>query len=253
MPWGIILTEKLKPLVIEASIEPQALAGINYVTLSVIYCSNQTVSSDKKSSNNSSSYEEVSFVNSYDHSCNIEQQSKEKCDRAQESVYTLHDLSDYFPTSIQVKFLPSLTTSHLQLMVAAILPMVLNVKTKFVQNTYSDSIEDEESEVNELVVDLTYNTDLMIVQDIETYMKLNNAYIFTKEKLNNYQIVEIMLAKKLEYDQGDPDDSNEELSHILVLEELDRLKNFILFVEQQMNNNFDKNDLTLFHKYVLLM
>ncbi|CAG8643778.1 14235_t:CDS:1 [Cetraspora pellucida] len=131
--------------------------------------------------------------------------------------------------------------------------MVLNVETEFVQNIYSDSIEDKESEVNELVVDLTYNADPTIVQNVETYMKLNNAHILTEEKLDNHQIVEIVLAEKLEYDQGDPDDSDEEPPCISVSEGLDGLKNFISFVEQQMNNDFDKNDLTIFRKYVTLM
>ncbi|CAG8822777.1 3941_t:CDS:1, partial [Cetraspora pellucida] len=115
------------------------------------------------------------------------------------------------------------------------------------------SIKDEKSEVNELVVNHTYNTDPTIVQDVETYMKLNNAHISSEEKLDDHQIVEIMLAKKLEYDQGNPDDFDEEPLHISVSEELDELKNFILFVEQQMNNDFDKNDLTIFRKYVPLM
>ncbi|CAG8671384.1 16602_t:CDS:2, partial [Cetraspora pellucida] len=114
-----------------------------------------------------------------------------------------------------------------------ILPMVLNVETEFVQNTYLDSIEDEEN--------------------VETYIKLNNAHIPTEEKLNNHQIVKIMLAEKLEYDQDDPDDFDKEPPCISVSEELDGLKNFILFVKQQMNNDFDKNDLTIFYKYVSLM
>ncbi|CAG8778525.1 2137_t:CDS:2, partial [Dentiscutata erythropus] len=96
------------------------------------------------------------------------------------------------------------------------------------------SIENEENEINKLVIDFT---DLAIAQEINTYR----------------EIVEITLAKQLEHEQGDLNDSDEEPPNILASEELNELKNFILFAEQQISNDFDKKDLKVFQKYLLLM
>ncbi|CAG8752093.1 25547_t:CDS:2, partial [Dentiscutata erythropus] len=73
-----------------------------------------------------------------------------------------------------------------------------------------------------------------VAQEINTYREVNNAQISTEDKLDDHQIVKIVLAKQLEYEQGDLDDSDEEPPNILALEGLNRLKNFILFIEQQI-------------------
>ncbi|CAG8573147.1 12798_t:CDS:2 [Dentiscutata erythropus] len=99
-----------------------------------------------------------------------------------------------------------------------ILPMASNIEVELTQNIHLQLLEEEENEINELVYDLT---DPMI-------------------------IVEIMLAKNLEYEQGNPDDSDEESPHILAPEGLNGLKKFILFAEQQMGSDFDRNYLKIF-------
>ncbi|CAG8800319.1 25274_t:CDS:2 [Dentiscutata erythropus] len=68
----------------------------------------------------------------------------------------------------------------------------------------------------------------MVVQEIDTYREVNNAQISTEDKLDNHQIVEIVLAEQLEYEQGDLDDSDKEPPNILASEGLNELKNFIL-------------------------
>ncbi|CAG8788161.1 5029_t:CDS:2, partial [Dentiscutata erythropus] len=65
-------------------------------------------------------------------------------------------------------------------------------------------------------------------------------------KLDDHQIVEIVLAENLEYEQGDPDNLDEEPPHISAPEGLNGLKNFILFAEQQMGSDFDRNNLKIF-------
>ncbi|CAG8852704.1 41860_t:CDS:2, partial [Gigaspora margarita] len=110
------------------------------------------------------------------------------------SVYSLSDSdsSNYHLTNIQIEFLPSLTTS-LQPM-----DVVSNVEAELAQNAHSESIENEESEINKLVVDLT---DPTIIQEVEAYKEINNAHITTEENLDDHQIVELMLVEQLEYKQ----------------------------------------------------
>ncbi|CAG8704066.1 581_t:CDS:2 [Cetraspora pellucida] len=67
-------------------------------------------------------------------------------------------------------------------------------------------------------------------------------HIPIKEALNNAQIVETILMMQLENKQGNSDNFDKELPKISASEELDRLKNFILFVEQQIDNNFFDDD-----------
>ncbi|CAG8777546.1 11113_t:CDS:2, partial [Dentiscutata erythropus] len=196
---------------------------------------------------NNSSLEELSSINysrghSHGHSRprlnntipgrTVKQRSKDKCGLGQKSIYMLSNSSDYY------------------LKKTDILPTVLNSKAKLAQNTFLELIKNEENNINELVIDLT---NLTIAQKIDTYREVNNTQISTENKLDNRQIVKIALAEQLEYEQGDPDNSNKEPSNILALEGLSGLKNFILFAEQQISNDFDKKDLKVFRKYLSLM
>ncbi|CAG8798484.1 7603_t:CDS:2, partial [Cetraspora pellucida] len=156
-------TEKIKPLVIGSSIEPRALSGINHAILPVTYCSNL------KAWMKSDIYGD-----------------KGKRDRGRASVYALSDLSNYKPTNIQVKFLPALTTSHLQPMDARIIKCF---KAKY-QKKYIQHILDQ------------FDRGLDIRDP--------NTYIPTEEILDDNQIVETVLADQLERQQGDPDDSDDE-------------------------------------------
>ncbi|CAG8792317.1 13479_t:CDS:2, partial [Racocetra fulgida] len=108
------------------------------------------------------------------------------------SVYTLPDLSNYKPTNIQVKFLPALTTSHLQPMDAGIIKCF---KAKY-QKKYIQHILDHE--ISELVIDLT---DPTVSQEIKSYQEINSTYIPTEEILDDNQIVETVLAEQLERQQ----------------------------------------------------
>ncbi|CAG8762878.1 24814_t:CDS:2 [Cetraspora pellucida] len=121
-----------------------------------------------------------------------------------------------------------------------------------IQDIFLESLEYEESKIGELVINLTEN-DSNIAQAIDTYREMNNVQIPIEKRLDDTQIIEIVLAEQLECKKGDPDDSDKELSKISALEELNGLKNFILFVKQQMNDDFNNSDIATFQKYLPLM
>ncbi|CAG8605068.1 406_t:CDS:2, partial [Gigaspora rosea] len=131
-------TKKLKPIVIGSSIEPRALFGIHYANLPVTYRANakawmrSDIFADHFNPNSNSSDEEpdhsdpeelhsTSNATPNSQQSRANRQSKGKCGRSQASVYTLPDLSNYQPTNVQIKFLPALTTSHLQSIDAGII------------------------------------------------------------------------------------------------------------------------------------
>ncbi|CAG8566836.1 1220_t:CDS:2 [Cetraspora pellucida] len=95
-----------------------------------------------------------------------------------------------------------------------ILPSLSNNDVELVQNKYLKAIEYEESEISELVIDLT---DPMVSQEIKSYQEINSTYIPMEEILNDNQIVETVLVEQLECQQGDPDDSNDEPSKFLLM------------------------------------
>ncbi|CAG8736267.1 17614_t:CDS:2, partial [Cetraspora pellucida] len=82
-------------------------------------------------------------------------------------------------------------------------------KVESTQDIFLESLEYEESEIGELVIDLTEN-DPNITQAIDTYREMNNIQIPTKERLNDTQIIEIVIAEQLECEEGDSDDLDEE-------------------------------------------
>ncbi|CAG8756189.1 12534_t:CDS:2 [Cetraspora pellucida] len=105
-------------------------------------------------------------------------------------------------------------------MKTGILPLVSNEDVELAQNTCLESIEHEE-----------------------------------KETLNDTQIVETILAEQLEYEQGDPDDSDKKPPKITAAEGISGLKSFILFAKQQICDDFffNNNYLKVFCKYLSLM
>ncbi|CAG8808712.1 26751_t:CDS:1, partial [Gigaspora margarita] len=57
------------------------------------------------------------------------------------------------------------------------------------------SIKLKEDYVNKLIYNFAdQNTDLFIEQDFEKFLKINNKYISMNRKLNDEQIVKIILA-----------------------------------------------------------
>ncbi|CAG8504414.1 6368_t:CDS:2 [Scutellospora calospora] len=133
-------------------------------------------------------------------------------------------------------------------MKTGILLLVSYTDIELAQNMYLESIELEEDKIYTLVVDLIEDLDSTVVQEIEAYRKINNIHISTEETLDDTQIVETVLAKQLEYKQGDSDDSDEEPPKVSPSEGLIGLKSFTLFAEQQICNNFffNNNDLKVF-------
>ncbi|CAG8668575.1 13588_t:CDS:2, partial [Cetraspora pellucida] len=109
----------------------------------------------------------------------------------------------------------------------------LSIDVDIVQDLHLELIEHEESEICKLMIDLSNSA---VSQEIEAYRDDNNTHISTEEALNDAQIIETVLVEQLENEQDDLDDSDEELPKISASERLDRLKNFILFAEQQMSN-----------------
>ncbi|CAG8643251.1 3127_t:CDS:2, partial [Acaulospora morrowiae] len=108
-----------------------------------------------------------------------------------------------------------------------ILPLVSNDKVEFDENIHQESSRQEECQIGELLSDFTSKeTNPTIIQEIQRYVTITNANIPTEEPLNDAQIVEIVLAEQLEDEQGDPDNSDEELCNILPSNALLGLKKF---------------------------
>ncbi|CAG8716501.1 14613_t:CDS:1, partial [Racocetra fulgida] len=107
---------------------------------------------------------------------------------------------------------------------------------------------------DDLVYDFTIqNTDSFVEQDFKKFLEINNRYVFTNEKLDDEQIVEIILEQN-EQEQGDPDDTDKESVQVSILEGLNGLKTFIAFFKQQMNvADFYTNDLRIFRRYLHTM
>ncbi|CAG8538803.1 7965_t:CDS:2 [Cetraspora pellucida] len=109
-----------------------------------------------------------------------------------------------------------------------ILSSVLSIDVDIVQDIHLELIEYEESEICELMIDLS---NLAVSQEIKAY------------------------KNQLENKQDDLDNSDEEPPKISAFKRLNKLKNFILFAKQQMCDDFFLNDnnLKVFCKYLLLI
>ncbi|CAG8793627.1 10034_t:CDS:1, partial [Racocetra fulgida] len=72
---------------------------------------------------------------------------------------------------------------------------------------------------NELVYDfINQNTNLFVEQDFTNFLDINNKYIPINIKLNNKQIIEIILAKQNRQEQDNYNNTNKELVQISILE-----------------------------------
>ncbi|CAG8555117.1 1957_t:CDS:2, partial [Cetraspora pellucida] len=96
------------------------------------------------------------------------------------------------------------------------------------------------------------NPDLEIESQLNTYLGLNNLHIITEEKLEDLKIIEIVLDKANQYNNGDPDDLNKEQLKILISERLIGLNKFIGFFKQQIDEKFKAENLKIFQKYLAL-
>ncbi|CAG8542472.1 10488_t:CDS:2, partial [Racocetra fulgida] len=84
-----------------------------------------------------------------------------------------------------------------------------------------DLEELENNETNELIINLMTNLlDSAIEREITNFNNLNNSQIPTKDVLNETQI-------------GDKSDTDEKLPEVPIIEELNSLKKFVSFFEQQ--------------------
>ncbi|CAG8762093.1 16532_t:CDS:2, partial [Cetraspora pellucida] len=117
-----------------------------------------------------------------------------------------------------------------------ILLSLSNDDIELAQNTYLEAIEYEESEISELVIDLTNPT---VSQKIKSYQEINNTYISMKEILDDNQIIET---------QDDPDDLDDEPPKISAYEALNsqtmplNVKYSLNEMDFSYNNRFSGDD-----------
>ncbi|CAG8565357.1 17910_t:CDS:2 [Racocetra fulgida] len=91
-------------------------------------------------------------------------------------------------------------------------------------------LEQQEQNISTLVVDLTsQDPNLKIKNQLNVYLDLNNLHILTEKKLNDSEIIEVVLDEANQFEHGDPDDSDEEEPEILISEGLTGLNKFIYF------------------------
>ncbi|CAG8501241.1 13300_t:CDS:2, partial [Cetraspora pellucida] len=113
-------------------------------------------------------------------------------------------------------------------------------------------LEQQEEDVNDLVIDLT-SQDPEIKSQLNTYLDLSNLHIITEEKLEDSEIIEIVIDEANQCKNGDPDDSDKEQPEISISEGLMGLNKFISFFEQQIDADFKAEDLKIFQKYLALL
>ncbi|CAG8768715.1 22063_t:CDS:1, partial [Gigaspora rosea] len=107
-----------------------------------------------------------------------------------------------------------------------------------------DLMNFENDENDDLIIDLTTNSlDPIIEHEINNFNNLNNSQILIKDTLNEMQIVNIVLDKQQEYKEGNASDTDNEPPEVLVVEELNGLKKFVGFFEQQKSDKFNVKDL----------
>ncbi|CAG8509170.1 17303_t:CDS:2 [Cetraspora pellucida] len=101
-------------------------------------------------------------------------------------------------------------------------------------------------DVDELIIDLTTNLpDPTIERQLNEFNSNNDYQIPTEDILDKEQIINIVLDKQREFEEGNTSDTDIPPSEIPVLEGLDCLKKFISFFEQQESHDFNVEDLKL--------
>ncbi|CAG8501099.1 9011_t:CDS:1, partial [Cetraspora pellucida] len=69
--------------------------------------------------------------------------------------------------------------------------------------------------------------DSFVEQDFKKFLEINNRYVSTNKKLDNEQIVEIILANQNKQEQDDHDNTDKEPIQVSIIEGLNGLKTFI--------------------------
>ncbi|CAG8796370.1 7877_t:CDS:1, partial [Cetraspora pellucida] len=129
-----------------------------------------------------------------------------------------------------------------------ILPSVNNDEIQHANISYDILIKQEEDNIKASVTKL----DQTALPQVNKYLQLNNAQIFTEEELNNTEIVKLVLIEQQQKEQ-ESNNSDEEPSKISVSEGFAGLKKFIEFFEQQSDQYFRSEDLNVIRKYLPIM
>ncbi|CAG8753235.1 1237_t:CDS:1, partial [Dentiscutata erythropus] len=115
-------------------------------------------------------------------------------------------------------------------------------------------LKQQEQEIDSLVIDLiSQDIDLNVKSQLNIYLNLNSSYIITEKKLENSEIIKIVLDKKNQLENGNPNDLNKDEPEIAMLKRLIKLKKIISFFEQQTDMDFKAEDLKIFQKYLTLV
>ncbi|CAG8658921.1 11855_t:CDS:1 [Dentiscutata erythropus] len=115
-------------------------------------------------------------------------------------------------------------------------------------------LEHQEQDIDILVIDLTsQDLDPDIESQLNAYLDFNNSHIITEEKLEDSEIIEIVLNEENQCENGDPNDSDEEEIEISVSDRFMGLKKFIGFFEHQTDADFKAEDLKIIRKYLTLV
>ncbi|CAG8474738.1 13992_t:CDS:2, partial [Cetraspora pellucida] len=130
-----------------------------------------------------------------------------------------------------------------------ILPSVSREEIDAAVSIQDALLEQQEQDVDTLIADLTsQDLDPEIEHQLNTYLDLNNWPIVTEEKLEDSEIIEIVLDEANQVENSDPDDTDEEKLEISALEGLKSLNKFISFFEQQNDTDFKTEDLKIFRR-----
>ncbi|CAG8557609.1 16485_t:CDS:2, partial [Racocetra fulgida] len=135
-----------------------------------------------------------------------------------------------------------------------ILAPISHEEIEVATNSQDTLLEHQEQDIDVLMIDLTFqDPDPEIRNQLNTYLNLNDLHIITEEKLDNSEIIEIVLDEANQCENRDPDNSDEEQPEIPISEGLMGLNKFIGFFEQQTDANFKSEDLKIFRKYLTLV
>ncbi|CAG8728678.1 728_t:CDS:1, partial [Cetraspora pellucida] len=102
-----------------------------------------------------------------------------------------------------------------------ILPLVSHEEIELATHSQDTLLEQQEQDINTLVVDLiSQDLEPEIENQLNSYLDLNNLHILTEEKLDDSEIIEVVLDEANQYENGDPDDSDDEEPEISISEGL---------------------------------
>ncbi|CAG8619840.1 28499_t:CDS:2, partial [Dentiscutata erythropus] len=114
-----------------------------------------------------------------------------------------------------------------------ILASVSHEEIEVATNSQNTLLEQQEQDIDMLVIDLTFQDPNPEIKDqLNIYLNLNDLHITTKERLEDSEIIKIVLDEANQCKNRDPDDSDEEQPEIPISERLMSLNKFISFFEQ---------------------